>query len=88
MTDAHPPSSVPVPPSLVALVRRDLHEVRMGVYLASVTLRDGRVVSPVVINSRPNFIGLAVSPALDLEPIDFVTEDVSELHDASEWDTW
>ncbi len=60
----------------------------MGVYLASVRLADGRVVEPVVVNSRPHFIGLAVSPALDLEPIDFHTDDVSGITDASQWDAW
>lgn len=88
MSEGGPPSAVPVPASLVGLVRRDLQEVRMGVYLASVRLADGSVVEPVAINSRPDFIGLAVSPALDLEPIDFRTDDVSEITDASQWERW
>lgn len=88
MSEGGPPSAVPVPASLVGVVRRDLPEVRMGVYLASVRLSDGRVVEPVVINSRPHFIGRAVSSALDLEPINFQTDDVSEITDASRWDAW
>ena len=88
MSDGGPPSAVPVPSRLVKVVRDDLREVRMGVFLASVTLEDGRVVEPVVVNSRPHFVGLAVSPALDMEPIDFRTEDVSSITDASLWDAW
>ena len=88
MTAAGPPSAVPVPDALVPKVRHDLHEVRMGVYLASVLLQDGRVVEPVVINSRPHFIGRAISRHLLLEPLDFGTEEVADLTDASEWDAW
>jgi hypothetical protein len=79
---------VPVPVDLIPKVRNDLHEVRMGVYLASVRLHDGQVVEPVAINGRPNFIGRATTPALDLDPIYFDTEDVADLFDASGWDAW
>jgi len=56
--------------------------------MASVRLHDGRVVEPVVINSRPHFIGRAISRHLLLEPLDFGTEEVADLTDASEWDAW
>lgn len=60
----------------------------MGVYLASVTLADGRLVEPVVINSRPDFIGRATSPSLKMEPVEFGSDDVVDLVDASDWDRW
>jgi len=41
-----------------------------------------------VINSRPHFIGRAISRDLLLEPLDFGTEEVADLTDASEWDAW
>jgi hypothetical protein len=88
VTRTTPPSAVPVPEGLVAVVRENLAEVRLGVYLVSVRLKGGRTVEPVVVNARPHFIGLAVSPALDLEPIDFQTEDVVDIVDASNWDSW
>lgn len=88
MTKAGPPSAVPVPDGLVPKVRRDLHEVRMGVYLASVRLHDGRVVEPVVINARPHLIGRAISRDLSLEAVKFDTDEVADLTDASDWDAW
>ena len=88
MTGAGPPSAVPVPGGLVPKVRRDLHEVRMGVYLASVRLYDGSVVEPVVINARPHFIGRAISRDLSLEAVEFDTDEVADLTDASDWDAW
>jgi hypothetical protein len=88
MSEAGQPSAVPVPEALVALVFEDLHEVRMGVFLASVVLRDGRVAEPVVINSRPHFIGLATSSHLDMVAVDFETDDVVGIKDASHWDHW
>ena len=88
MPSEGPPSAVPVPEALVAKVRNELTEVRMGVYLASVRLADGTLIEPVVINSRPNFIGRAVSPRLDMEPVGFDSEDVVDLVDASDWNRW
>ena|GEM_PF-4008791 len=86
MTATAPPSAVPDPDALVTNVRHDLHDGRMGVYLSSVRLHDGRVVEPVVINRRPHFTGRAISRDLPLEPLGFGTEEVPDLTDASEWD--
>ena len=60
MPEPGPPNAVPVPVALIAKVRRDLTEVRMGVYLASVRLNDGRVVEPVAINGRPSLRSLTL----------------------------
>jgi hypothetical protein len=38
MTEAGAPSAVPVPAELVPKVRQHFHEVRMGVYWASVLM--------------------------------------------------
>ena len=66
-----------------------MHEVRMGVHLVSVLLHNGHIVEPVVVNARPNFIGIAVSPDLaNLLPVPFETTDVSDVFDASSWDRW
>lgn len=61
-----------------------LPEVRMGVFLASVRLRDGRTVEPVIVNARPAFLGLAQAPDLaSWEPLGFAPDDVVDLADAS-----
>ncbi len=84
-----PPSMVPVPEKLVRKVFDTMREVRMGVYLASVLLRNGDIVEPVVVNARPNFIGIAVAPDLAyLLPVPFGTQDVADVSDASSWDRW
>jgi hypothetical protein len=88
MTGTGPPSAVLGPDDLVPKVRRDLHEVRMGVYLASVRLYDGRVVEPVVINARSHFVGRAISRDLSLEAVEFDTDEVADLTDASDWNAW
>ena len=77
-----------MPDALAPKVRHDLHEVRIGVYLASVRLHDGRIVEPVVINARLHFIGRAISPDLALEPVEFDRREVADLTDASGWDAW
>ena len=84
-----PPSAVPVPDTLVRKVFDTMREVRMGVYLVSVVLRNGHIVEPVVVNARPNFIGIAVAPDLaNLLPVPFGTRDVADVSDASSWDHW
>jgi hypothetical protein len=78
-----------VPETLVRKVFDSMREVRMGVYLVSVLLRDGRTVGPVVVNARPHFIGVAVAPDLaDLLPVPFGTSDVADVSDASAWYGW